>query len=54
MTTCDGKEATPTASDDSAKKRAYTRPEVVELGDVRELTMGGGVQTPDLKFQRRN
>ncbi len=45
MDTCDDKEATPKRNDASAPKRAYAKPEVVELGDVRELTLGANVGT---------
>jgi hypothetical protein len=37
-------------ADTSSAKRAYEKPTVTELGDVRELTMGPGVGTKiDLK-----
>ncbi len=48
MDACDDKEAMPTRNDASAPKRAYVKPEVIELGDVRELTLGSNVGTkPD-------
>jgi len=45
MDACDEKEAKPVTNDAPAEKRAYRRPEVIELGDVRELTLGGSLGT---------
>jgi hypothetical protein len=35
-------------------KRAYKKPAVIEFGDVRELTRGGGQTRADGKFTKRN
>jgi hypothetical protein len=45
MDACDEKEVKPITNDAPAHKRAYRRPEVIELGDVRELTLGGATGT---------
>jgi hypothetical protein len=54
MVACDEKEETPVTNDAPVAKRAYQRPEVIELGDVRELTLSGTVGTkPDFTGMRR-
>lgn len=54
MDACDEKEAQSVTTDAPAAKRAYVRPEVIELGDVRELTLGGAAGTKiDFNGMRR-
>jgi hypothetical protein len=45
MDACDQKETKPLPNDAPVAKRAYARPEVLEFGDVRELTLGPGFGT---------
>ena len=40
-------------TDVETPKRAYAKPEIVELGDVRELTRGSGGSRVDLNGTRR-
>lgn len=54
MDACDEKEAQPVTTDAPEAKRAYMRPEVIELGDVRELTQGGAGTQIDFTGMKRN
>lgn len=42
------------ATSEPGLKRAYRAPEVVEFGDVRELTRAGGASNKEGKFGRKH
>ena len=53
MDSQDDTQDTAQRADEPLAKRAYRRPELVELGDVRELTRGGGKTKKDGNITRR-
>ena len=54
MDGCDEKDRDLATNDIPAQKRVYRKPEVIEFGDVRELTLGAAVGSkPDFSGMRR-
>jgi hypothetical protein len=49
----DEKEAKPITNNAPVVKRVYAKPELVEFGDVRELTCGASGPRNDSQFQHR-
>jgi hypothetical protein len=49
----DDTQTTTRPADMPVAKRAYRRPELVEFGDVRELTRGGGKTKKETRFTKK-